>query len=215
MRKRSFALVPKRVSRGESTARQRLVSAAKKLLVTHAPSDITSAMVLKQARVARGTLYTHFEGLSALIEIALLGVFVDGVNEHAHYLERLILESRSRQEFVQRSMEVMRLTQSRERGVLRIARCRLIAHADSNPHFMKLLGDEQAHLTDKFVALFKIIKSRGWTQKDIDPVTAAVLVQALTLGRVIDDVSSKKVNEENWNRIFMKIVAAVILDVGK
>jgi AcrR family transcriptional regulator len=212
MGKRSFALSRKRIVRGESTARQRLISATKKLLATHAPSDITSTMVLKQARVARGTLYLHFEGLATLIEIALLGVFVDGVNEHAHYLERLILESRSRQEFARRSMEVMELTQSRERGVLRIARCSLISHADRNPHFMKLLGDEQAHLTDKFVALFKIIKSRGWTRKDIDPMTAAVLVQALTLGRVIDDVSAKKVNEENWNRIFMKIVSAVILE---
>jgi hypothetical protein len=46
---------------------------------------------------------------------------------------------------------------------------------------------------------------------NISPETAAVLIQALTLGRVIDDVSEEKIPQASWNNAFMKITKEVIL----
>ena len=47
--------------------------------------------------------------------------------------------------------------------------------------------------------------------KNIAPETAAVLVQALTLGRAIDDFSSARFSEKAWNEAFMMIITDVIL----
>ena len=46
---------------------------------------------------------------------------------------------------------------------------------------------------------------------NVSPDTAAVLIQALTLGRVIDDVSEEKISQAAWNNAFMKITKEVIL----
>ena len=48
-------------------------------------------------------------------------------------------------------------------------------------------------------------------QPTFSPATAAVLVQALTLGRVVDDVAATKLTEDEWNNAFMAIIRNVIL----
>ena len=40
---------------------------------------------------------------------------------------------------------------------------------------------------------------------------ASVLIQALTLGKVIDDISGKKLTEDAWLDTYLKIVNTVIL----
>ena len=53
--------------------------------------------------------------------------------------------------------------------------------------------------------------SRGWLNQAITPAAAAILIQAVTLGRVVDDVASRKLNEEDWNDAYLSIVRKVIL----
>ena len=43
-------------------------------------------MMLEEAGVARNTLYLHFEDHTALLEVALLEVFVGGVKDHLKLL---------------------------------------------------------------------------------------------------------------------------------
>ena len=69
-----------------SAAARRLIDATKSLLETRAPGEITTTMMLEEAGVARNTLYLHFEDQTALLEVALLEVFV--------FLKSLLEESR-------------------------------------------------------------------------------------------------------------------------
>jgi len=45
---------------------------------------------------------------------------------------------------------------------------------------------------------------------NVQPAAAAVLVQALTLGRIVDDVASKKLREEDWNNLYLQIIRKVV-----
>jgi hypothetical protein len=40
---------------------------------------------------------------------------------------------------------------------------------------------------------------------------AAVLVHALTLGKVIDDISGKKLSEDDWFDMYLEVVNKVIM----
>jgi hypothetical protein len=46
--------------------------------------------------------------------------------------------------------------------------------------------------------LYQEILARGWGNPKMEPRTASVMLQALTLGRVVDDITEDHVNHENW-----------------
>jgi hypothetical protein len=107
--------------------------------------------------------------------------------------------------------EVISISQDRQRRDFRIARCRLIAHSDKNPRFSSLLKAEQSRINESYTAFFVELQRKGWMGNNVSPETAAVLVQALTLGRVIDDVSEERISQTAWNNAFMKITKEIIL----
>lgn len=208
----AFALTATRGVRKNSLAKQRLLDAAKKLLEEHPPGEITTAMVLQEADVARNTLYLHFENQAALIESALLSIFLDAVRAHADMLEQSLSRSKTKSEFLRHAAEIIRVSQDQDRRAFRIARCRLIAHSEKNPRFSKVLGLEQTRINDRFIKSFSELQGRGWLNPAITPAAAAILVQAVTLGRVVDDVASKKLEEQAWNDTYMNIVKKIILN---
>jgi AcrR family transcriptional regulator len=211
MAKNSFGLATARVGRKESPAKRRLLDAVKRLLEKYPPAEITTTMVLEEANVARNTLYLHFDNHAALIESALLSIFLDGVRAHADMFEQLLKRARSKGDFLRHSAELVRISQDQNRRAFRIARCRLVAHAEKNARFSKILGLEQTKINERFAKLFVEMHSRGWLNPGITPGAAAILIQAITLGRIVDDVASKKLDEEAWNDAYLSIVRKVIL----
>lgn len=210
-RTNSFVLTAARTVRKESAAKRRLLDAVTKLLEKYPPGEITTTMVLKEANVARNTLYLHFDNQAALIESALLSIFLDGVRAHADMFEQLLSRTKSKNEFLRHAVDIIRVSQAQNRRAFRVARCRLVAHAEKNARFSKTLGLEQSKINDRFAKLFSEMHSRGWLNQAITPAAAAILIQAVTLGRVVDDVASRKLNEEDWNDAYLSIVRKVIL----
>lgn len=212
MSKKPFALASgTRKPRRESPAKRRVLDAAIKLLGKFPPAEITTTMVLQEAGVARNTLYLHFENQAALIESALLSIFLDGVRQHADMLENSLKQTRNKTDFLRHAEKIIRVSQDQDRRAFRIARCRLVAHAEKNPRFAKILGVEQNLVNERFTRLFAEMQARGWLNSGITPAAATILVQAITLGRVVDDVASKKVDEKDWRDAYMSVVKKVIL----
>jgi len=196
----------------ESPAKRRLLDAAIKLLGRFPSAEITTTMVLQEAEVARNTLYLHFENHAALIESALLATFLDGVRHNADMLEKSLKQSQNKTDFLRHAEKIIRVSQDQDRRAFRVARCRLVAHAEKNPRFAKILGIEQNLVNKRFTQLFAEMQARGWLNSGITPAAATILVQAITLGRVIDDVASKKVDEKAWRDAYMSVVKKVILN---
>lgn len=74
------------------------------------------------------------------------------------------------------------------------------------------MGIEQNRVNERFTQLFSEMRTRGWLNPAITPAAAAILVQAITLGRVVDDVAAKKVDEKAWKDAYMSVVKKVILN---
>jgi AcrR family transcriptional regulator len=80
----------------------------------------------------------------------------------------------------------------------RLERIRLIVFSQGQPRLRALLAAEQKRLTDAFEALFATARANGWISPDIAPRAAAVLVQAYTIGRIVDDISETPLDDEDW-----------------
>jgi AcrR family transcriptional regulator len=195
-----------------SVAAGRLLAATITLLRRFTPDEITTVMVLTKANVARNTLYLHYESHTALIEAALLSVFLDGAKAHAAFLTESVRDSRNKQDFIKRARDLIKISQDREFKGFRVARCRLIAHADKSMRFSKILGKEQSKLNEVFAKSFTTLQNKGWMTNDVSPEAAALFVQAMTFGRVIDDVSLRKIDEQSWDEAFIFIMKKTILD---
>jgi AcrR family transcriptional regulator len=195
---------------GSSATRDRLLAAVRKLLIAYNPGEITTAMVLREANVARNTLYYHFDNHADLLDTAMLASFSEAVRENVKAFEMAIAHSNSKDEFLGKVAEILQQTQTRSRRSFRIERCRLIIHAESNRSFAAVMAAEQNRINSDFANLFDQCREKGWMKGMPSSPAAAVVVQALTLGRVIDDVAGEKLPERDWLEMFTDILHDVI-----
>lgn len=173
------------------------------------PENISADMILRHSGVSKGSMYHHFRNLAELLETALLRNFSRSVDSNIALMRDLMVSARTRTEFFLHIKQFNTVTQSRDRREARFDRVRLLSLATRNPPLAEKLALEQDRLTRGYADLFAIAQAKGWLDEDFDPVAAAVLIQAYTLGKVVDDMTQSPMNDEAWNALIMKIVIKV------
>ena len=68
----------------------------------------------------------------------------------------------------------------------------------------------QQNLTESQAEVLGEAQSRGWVRADVDVVAVSALIQAVVLGRIVDDVSSRSVGREAWNAVALRAMSAVL-----
>jgi hypothetical protein len=81
--------------------------------------------------------------------------------------------------------------------------------AGSNDRFRRILGIQEQRVTDALADLFREAQARGWMNTDFDPQAAAVLIQAYTLGRIVDDISPNQMDQEKWVDLITTLIERV------
>ena len=163
-------------------------------------------MILRHSGVSRGSLYHHFNDLADLIETALVRIFTRTVDENISLMANLLETSSSPAEF-NRSIELFNeVTQAPARRAVRFERARLLGMAYNNPRLTAGLAIQQTRLTQSYADLFKKAQERGYFRDDFDPKAAAVLIQAYTLGKIVDDIGSDPVPQEVWNDLIVQLI---------
>jgi AcrR family transcriptional regulator len=174
------------------------------------PEELMLSEVIEAAGVTKGALYHHFADFSELVESALIVRFGRYVDENVEVLTNLVESCQSRDEVI-RALAVMTAeTQSPDRRSVRLARAHLLAIAGTNPRLAGKLAAEQSRLTQALADLMAAAQSRGWFNNNFDPKAGAVLVQAYTLGRIVDDVSDDPVDPAEWERLINRVVELVL-----
>lgn len=189
--------------------KEKLLQTALSLLETHFPEDVTGDMLLEHSGVSRGSLYHHFEDVSDLLEQALVRKFSTQVDTNIEALSQIVMMSHSADEMYQGLCDITEVTQAPENKRSRFVRARLIGFAEGNDRLIQRLGAEQKRLTDALTKLFSTAQDRGWMNSSFEPKTAALFVQAYTLGHVIDDISIDHVDQDSWNDLIKRVIKQV------
>lgn len=189
--------------------RQRLIDTALHLLEEKLPAAITADMILEQAGVSKGSLYHHFEDLTDLIEAAMIARFAVGVNESVQSLGDVVSSARTQEELLQGLEGVARAAHVRQRTRHRAIRIQMISLATMNPRFAAKLAREQERLTDALAAVFQEGQEKGLMNREFDARAAAVLIQAFTLGKIVDEIVERPMEPEAWNRIISRLIRSV------
>ena len=172
--------------------------------------QITSERVLAISGISRGSLYHHFEDFSELLELAQVRRFSEYVDSAKEVLSTVIDSCESREDLIARVTQTTQYFQAEELAQARLERLTAISKVPNNPRMATALGEEQERLTEALAQLYQDILARGWGNPHLQPRTASVALQALTVGRAVDDFTSNRVDQENWINMISMIMENVL-----
>lgn len=198
------------MSEAGNETRQRLLTTAVDMLDDMQEKDVSAAEILRRTGIARGSLYHFWDSIGELIEEAYLVRYSRFVEKSGGVIKQLLAECRTKEDFFNGLSKVTELTQDPARKANRYERARILGMAEKNDTFRKALGKVQQELTDLFTEQFTEVQNRGWFNKDFDPRAAAVLIQAYTLGKIVDDVVENPMNVLSWNDLIGLIVGRTL-----
>ena len=191
--------------------KSKLIEAATALLKKYKSGEISVEMVLAESNISKGSLYHHFENLDDLIEMALLARYAKWVDINVATMSHILVNAKSSKDIYSGLVEVTAQSQDRNLSKERFFRAETLAKANSSPRFAKKLQDLQQQLTDSLTDLIREAQEKNYYDKSNDPKAVAVFIQAYTLGKIVDDMSSSQVNQENYNSLINKIIKEVFI----
>jgi len=186
-----------------------LIETTARLIEVRGAGSLQVEEVLAASGVSRGSLYHHFEDFYELIEIATAERFSASVDRSIAAISRLLDSATSREECFAGLRQITEQTQARELESVRFERARALGMAGSNDRFRRILGIQEQRVTDALADLFREAQGRGWMNTDFDPQAAAVLIQAYTLGRIVDDISPHQMDQEAWVDLITTLIERV------
>jgi AcrR family transcriptional regulator len=186
------------MTRSPHPTKERLISVTMSMMDGDRPDKVHIDEVLLESGISKGSLYHHFNDFSELIEAALIRRFSTLVDASIGLIEKVVHDSKSKEEFISGLRLVTRATQNPDLSANRFERSRALGMAGSNLRFRSALAVEQDRLTSSLEDLFRESQNRGWLSTQFNPHAGAVMIQAYTLGQVINDVSETKYNNDDW-----------------
>ena len=180
------------------------------MLQTTPASAITTEAVLETSGISRSSLYHHFADFSDLIEAAEVVRFSQFVDRSLELLESA-LEARTSAELRTALLHVTRQTQARAFQPIRLLRLQALAKAAQSERFAAVLGAEQERLTQAITDIVREVQGRGLVNPSMDPRAAAVLIQAYTIGRAVDDITPEHMTASAWLDVIDQVMDRVFL----
>lgn len=176
----------------------KLLDTVVQLLDQHPVEAITLDQILEISKISKGSMYHHFHDFDELIEFAEVKRFSVYVDLSINKLNQAIMHSNSVAELREELHKVTVATQDPGLKILRLDRLKAIVRTAKSERFRKALGEEQQRLTDGIKENVELGQDRGMVRKDIDAAAISLLIQAYTLGRIVDDIVVEKVNPDAW-----------------
>jgi AcrR family transcriptional regulator len=194
----------------QNETRQNLIQATSDLMDLHAIEDISATMVLERAGASKSSMYHFFEDFSDLLEETYVVRFGETVRTSILVIEKIIAKSNTKEEFFIALDRLTEATQDRKLASIRFSRARELARSERHEKFQKSLGALQQKLTDSLTLAFETAQEKGFLNKNFEARTGAVFIQAYTLGRIVDDVTTTHMNDDDWEKLIGRIAREVL-----
>lgn len=185
--------------------REKVLVQAMELLAKEGFDRFNVQRVLDGAGVSRATLYRHFPDVDGLIEAAMVEIFRQQVDLTLGAARDLVELSTDREMF-RDGLRPLLEALSKTPAQVRIQRAHTLVLGASRPELGKAVATVQESLNDGWEEVVRSAQMRGLVRKDVDPRTVGVLVQSLSLGRIIDEVAVKHMGDTNWAKALFDVL---------
>ena len=190
----------------EHPTRRNLLTSTIQLFEVLSPEDITIDEVLQACNVSKGSLYHHFRDFADLLDQAMLAKFSMGVDEHIALIESVLQTANSQREVLEGFRTVTDISQQPSLRDQRTFRMNLLLRADREPALATKLAVEQQRLTNALEVQIQRMQVLGWVRSDFNARAAAVLIQAYSIGRRVDQIAEDSVLQGDWNTLIYQVI---------
>ena len=166
--------------------------------------------VLDEAKVSRATLYRLFPDVDSLIEAALVETFRGVVDLNLGMVTAMVETSADVHAFREAARNFLDKF-STIPATVRLQRAHTIALAATRPALAEAISDAQETLTEGWDAAFQEAQRRGLMRPDLDTRAAAVIIQSMGLGRIIDDAAVSHLGNQRWAQMMFDFVDRTLL----
>lgn len=177
---------------------EQLISTVSDMLEQQHANEILVDNVLAASGISRGSLYHHFGDFFSLVEATLLRRFAENVESDVQAMESVTEQASTKDEYWMLILKLSAETQIPERAQKRAERALIISMAAKDEKFGAALAIEQERLTAAMAETIGRAQIRGWVTPEFNRRAIAVFIQAYSLGRAVDDISSTHVTQEEW-----------------
>lgn len=186
-----------------------LLDTAVDLLDTVPVDSLTIPLVLERSGVSYGSLYHHFADISDLVEQAVVVRYTRRLKESVQAV-RALLEATGADDFRRRVEVLLDQSMSPDRRPNRMERLEALGALQGRPRLVERLARAQQEITDEQAAVAVECQRRGWVRAELDPGALSVFIQAVTFGRVVDDVAERHLDRAEWNDVIIRAFRAVL-----
>lgn len=190
--------------------RVRLLEVTTRMIDELGIDEVNIDEVVAAAGVTTGALYHHFGSVNGLLVEAVVSLFAANVDDNIRTLETILDDCTTVGEVRQRLAAMTRATQDPDRRAVRMHRARVLSQTATEPELAARIDAEQRRLTDTIADTVARARQRGWFRPEVDPHAFAVFVQAYTLGRVVDDVTSEPVSQDAWVALIDMVIDGLL-----
>jgi len=188
-----------------------LIECAADLLDKYRFDEITVEMVLDRSGISKGSLYHHFEDIYHLLEGAMIVRYARYVDTNITALQSLLSTAKTGEEFYLGLSQLSAITQGEGMKRARQERALTIGRAITSPRMSVLLQAEQQRLTDALAQLIQDAQARKLCNAEIESHALAVLMQAWTLGKIVDDLSENPVDNDAYLALVNRVIREVFV----
>lgn len=161
--------------------------------------EIRVEKVLEESGISTGSLYHHFDDFGHLIETAMAERYVEILRPGLILLEAALDEADDLDDLRKRIYAGGLAYAKLNTPEARFERARILARAGKSERLMEILGEQQLELTDAYEEMFRRAQHPdGWIDPELDPKAMAVFIQTYTFGRIVDDVTPDRMEQEKW-----------------
>ena len=186
------------MARETHPTKAKLVETAGHLLKSHKASEISVEMVLNESNISKGSLYHHFEDFDDLVDSALVKRFGKYIAESNAGFAALSLTVNNATDLKAALRRMTRWAHDPARAIYRFERIRIFARASEKPSLRAKLAIEQDNLTSNMADMIANWQDRGFITKSVQARTIAVIIQAIVIGRVVDEIADTHVDQDEW-----------------
>lgn len=180
-------------------------------LVDEDESLIRIPDICEATGVNYGSVYHHFGSREGLIDAAYHKMFLEYAEHDMEILRNITEGSETLGEFVAGMAGLSgSFSSGAPRARRRALRVRIVAASLTRPELYEKISATQDKVTEGLTQLIEHGQGRGWLRNDLTSRSVAVMVQANSVGRILDDISSTPITTDEWQPVMSMMFEALL-----
>mgnify|MGYP000036993480 CR=1 FL=1 len=166
--------------------------------------------ISEKTGISVGSLYHHFGDREGLIRATYVHNFERTTQADVEQIRSLVQDSYSTEELRNHTPDFEKFLSQVHPRESALERATMLGQIASRPLLREALAEAQHRVTNSLAEVMQLLRDRGLLKEHVTPRTAAILLQVLLFGRVIAELDSDPVSDEEWTGTVLSALGGLI-----